>query len=102
MSPPLAHSLAFRRASATALVALISAGCGSSDALNHAVSGAAGASKAATGLSQQLMQSWCPQAVADGGHRLTEAQARDCVQRAWDGWLHALRRNGYDPSRVGR
>ena len=33
-------------------------------ALSHAVSGAARASRAATRLSQQLMRSWCPQAVA--------------------------------------
>jgi hypothetical protein len=86
MSPP-ANRLAFKRASAAALVALILAGCGGSDPLSHAVSGAAGASKAATGLSQQLMQSWCPQAVAGGGRRLTQAQARGCLERAWDGWL---------------
>jgi hypothetical protein len=100
---PLANSLALKRASAAALIALTLAGCGgTSDALSHAVSGAARASKAATRLSQQLTRSWCPQAVAGGGRRLTEAQARGCLQRAWDGWLRELRRNGYDPSRVGR
>ena len=64
--------------------------------------GAARASGATTQLSQQLMRSWCPQAVAGGGRRLTEAQARDCLRRAWDAWLRELRQNGYDPTRVGR
>jgi len=91
-----------RRPWAAALIALTMAGCGTSDALSHAVSGAARASGAATRLSQQLMRSWCPQAVAGGGRHLTEAQARGCLRQAWDAWLHELRRNGYDPSRVGR
>ena len=100
---PLTNPLALKRAAATALIALTLSGCGAtSDALSHPVSGAARASKAATRLSQQLMRSWCPQAVAGGGHRLSEAQARGCLQQAWDGWLRELRRNGYDPSRVGR
>lgn len=100
---PLANPLALKRASAAALIALTLAGCGgTSDALSHAVSGAAGASKAATRLSQQLMRSWCPQAVADGGRRLTNAQARGCLRHAWDAWLRELRRDGYDPTRVGR
>jgi hypothetical protein len=86
-----------------ALVALAVGGCGgTSGALSRAVSGAAGASGAATQLSRQLMRSWCPQAVADAGRRLTEAQARDCLHRAWDTWLRELRRNGYDPTRVRR
>jgi hypothetical protein len=88
---------------ATALIALTVAGCsGTSDALSHAVGGAASASGAATRLSQQLMRSWCPQAVAGGGRRLTEAQARGCLRQGWDAWLRELRRRGYDPSRVGR
>jgi hypothetical protein len=102
MSPP-ANPLALKRVSAAALIALAVGGCGgTSDALSHAASGAARASGATTRLSQQLMRSWCPQAVASGGRRLTEAQARGCLQRAWDAWLRDLRRNGYDPSRVGR
>lgn len=101
---PLASPLALKRASAAALIALTLAGCrGTSDALSHAVSGAARVSKATTRLSQQLMRSsWCPQAVADGGRRMTAAQAHACLQRAWDGWLRELRRNGYDPSQVRR
>ena len=88
---------------AAALIALTLAGCGgSSAAVSQAISGAARASGAATRFSQQLMRSWCPQAVAGGGGRLTEAQARGCLRQAWDAWLHELRRNGYDPNRVGR
>jgi hypothetical protein len=88
-----------RCACLAALVALAVGGCGgTSDALG----GAAGASAATTQLSRQLMRSWCPQAVAGGGRRLTEAQARDCLHRAWDAWLRELRRNGYDPTRVER
>jgi hypothetical protein len=66
-----------------ALVALAVGGCGgTSDALN----GAARASGATTQLSRQLMRSWCPQAVAAGGRRLTEAQARDaCIGRGMRG-----------------
>jgi hypothetical protein len=98
---PLANPLALKRALAAALIAVTLAGCGgTSDALSHAVSAAARASNAATRLSPQLMRSWCPQAVAGGGRRLTDAQARGCLQRAWDGWLRELRRNRYDPSRV--
>jgi hypothetical protein len=88
---------------AAALIALTVAGCGgTSAAVSQTISGAARASGAATRLSQQLMRSWCPQAVADGGRRLTEAQARRCLQQALDAWLRELRRNGYDPSQVGR
>jgi len=102
MSPP-ASPLALKRVSAAALITLAVGGCGgTSDALSQAVSGAARASGATTRLSQQLMRSWCPPAVASGARRLTEAQARGCLQRAWDAWLRDLRRNGYDPSRVGR
>jgi hypothetical protein len=86
-----------------ALVALAVGGCGgTSDALSRAVRRAARASGAATQLSRQLMRSWCPQAVADGGRRLTEAQARGCLHRAWDAWLREPRRNGYDSTRVRR
>ena len=92
-----------RRPWAAALIALTLAGCGgTSAAVSHALNGAASASRAATRFSQQLMRSWCPQAVAGGGRRLTEAQARRCLRQAWDAWLHELRRNGYDPNRVGR
>jgi len=92
-----------RRVWLAALVALAVGGCGgTSDALSRAVSGAARASGAATQLSQNVMRAWCPQAVADGGRRLTEAQARDCLHRAWDAWLHELRQTGYDPTRVRR
>ena len=66
-----------RRPWAVALIALTLAGCGGpSAAVRHALDGAASASGAATRFSQQLMRSWCPQAVAGGGRRLTEAQAR--------------------------
>jgi hypothetical protein len=101
--PPPAHPLPLMRAAAAALTALTLAGCGGApDALSHAVNGAAQASRAATRLSEQLMRSSCPQALAGGGRHLTEAQAHGCLQQAWDGWLHELRRNGYDPNRVGR
>jgi hypothetical protein len=83
--------------------ALTLAGCsGTSAAASHALNGAASASRAATRFSHQLMRSSCPQAVAAGGRRLTEAQARRCLQQAWDTWLDELRGNGYDPNRVGR
>jgi hypothetical protein len=99
----LANPLAPKRVSAAELIVLTLAGCGgTSDALSHAVDGAARASKASTRLSEQLMRPWCPQAVAGGGRRLTEAQARGCLQQAWDGWLRELRRTSYDPSRVRR
>ena len=92
-----------RRLWATALITLTLAGCGAtSDPLSHAISGAAQAARATTRLSQQLMRSWCPPAVAAGGRRLTEGQARECLRHAWDAWLRELRRDGYDPSRVGR
>ena len=92
-----------RRPWAAALIALTLAGCGgTSAAVSHAVSDAAGASGAATRLSVQLMRSWCPHAVAGRGRGLTEAQARGCLRQAWDAWLRELRRNGYDPNRVRR
>jgi len=70
------------------------ADCGATpDPLSHAANGAARASNAATCLSQQLMRSWCPRAIARRGRRLTEAQARGCLQRAWGGWLQELPRN---------
>jgi hypothetical protein len=92
-----------RRLWVAALIALTLAGCGAaSDPLSHAIGGAAQAARATTRFSQQLMRSWCPPAVAAAGRRLTEAQARECLRQAWGAWLHELRRNGYDPSRVGR
>ena len=61
--PPPAHPLPLKRAAAAALTALTLAGCGgTSDALSHAVNGAAQASRAATRVSQQLMRSWCASA----------------------------------------
>ena len=51
--------------------------------------------------SQQLMRSWCPQAIAGGARRPTEAQARGCLRQVWDAWLRELRRNDHDPGRVG-
>ena len=105
MSPPADRSTREprRRVWAAALIALTLAGCGAtSDPLSHAVSGAAQAARDTTRFSQQLMRSWCPPAAAAGGRRLTQAQARGCLRQAWDAWLHELRRNGYDPSRVGR
>ena len=91
-----------RRAWLAALVALAIGGYGTSDTLSRAVGGAARTSGATTRLSRQLMRSWCPKGVADGGRRLTAAQSRDCLHRAWDAWLRELRRNGYDPTRVRR
>jgi hypothetical protein len=92
-----------RRALVAALVALAVGGCGgTSGALSRVVNGAARASGATTQLSRQLMRSWCPHAVAGGGRRLTEVQARDCLHRAWATGLREPRRNGYDPTRVGR
>lgn len=57
--------------------------------------------RAVTGQSQQLMGSWCPRAVAAGGRKLTKGSARACLQRAWQDWLSELRRNGYEPGKVG-
>ncbi len=92
-----------RRPWAAALIAPTVGGCGgTSDALSDAVNGAARASSAATRSSQRLMRSWCPRAGAAGGRGLTDAQARGCLRQAWDAWLRELRRNGYDPNRVGR
>jgi hypothetical protein len=92
-----------RRPSAVAPIALTLAGYGGTPAaVSHALSAAAGASRAATRLSQQLMRSSCPQAIAEGGRRLTEEQTRECLRQAWNTPLHEVRRNGYDPSRVGR
>ena len=85
------------------LAALALGGCGAPSLgdVHEAVGGAAHAAQAVTQLSQQLMRSWCPQAVAEGGRKLTEGQARGCLQRAWQDWLRELRRNGYDPGKVG-
>jgi hypothetical protein len=102
MSSPRADPYGLMPALVAALIALAVGGCGgTTDALRQAVSGAARASGATTHLSEQLMRSWCPQAIADGGRRLTQAQARRCLQHAWDAWLGELRRDGYDPSQVG-
>ena len=57
--------------------------------------------KRVTQLSEHAMRSWCPAAVAGDGRQLTQAQARDCLRRAWNGWLGELERNGYDPNKVG-
>ena len=48
------------------------------------------------------MGSWCPRSVADGGRRLSQAQARDCLKRAWNGWLSELRHDGYDPRKIAQ
>jgi hypothetical protein len=79
------------------------AGCGvSGNEVNQAVGDAAHAAHAATQLSNQAMRSWCPAAVADDGRRLTQVQARDCLQRAWNGWLTELKRSGYDPRQIAQ
>ena len=100
MSPRADRSAPRRR---RAPIALALGGCGGTpDAVGRAVSSAARVSTAAIRLFQNLMRSWCPKAVAGGGRRLTEAQARGCLRHAWDTWLRELRRDGYDPTRVGR
>ena len=92
-----------RGAGACALVVLALAGCGSpSVGVSHAVSAAAHASEAVTRLSDRLLRSWCPQAVANSGRNLTPGQARGCLQRAWSDWLRELRYDGYDPTQSGR
>ena len=86
-----------------ALIALMPAGCGgTSAAVSHAVSAAAARRAPPPVYRSRLMRSWCPQAIVEGGRRLTEARARGCLRQAWDAWLRELRRNGYHPSRVGR
>jgi len=85
------------------LAALALAGCGTpASELSHALGVAARASQAASSLSRRLLDGWCPHALAGDGRDLTETQARACLRRAWQGWLRELRRDGYNPSRVGR
>jgi len=105
------HRLACARAAprsrwgalAGVLAALALAGCGTPWAdVNRAVGEAGHAAGAVTRLSQNAVRSWCPQAGVNGGRDLTQTQARACLQRAWQGWLGELRRNGYNPSQVGR
>jgi len=77
------------------------AGCGvPRDEVRHVVGGAGGVARAVTSFSRQLVRSWCPQALTDGGRELSQAQARGCLARAWQDWLRELRRSGYDPVRV--
>jgi hypothetical protein len=78
------------------------AGCGAPDRsdIPPVVGGAAHVAHAITGLSRQLMRSWCPQASANGGPGLNEEQARACLRRAWQSWLRQLQRNGYDPRQI--
>ena len=86
------------------LAAVALGGCGTSTSseVNQAVGDAAHAAQAVTQLSQKAMRSWCPAAVAGDGRPLSQAQARDCVRQAWNGWLGELKRNGYDPRKVAR
>ena len=86
------------------LAAVALGGCGGSvsSEVNQAVGDPTRAARAATQLSQKAMQSWCPAAVASNGRRLSQAQARDCLRRAWNGWLSELKRNGYDPNKVAQ
>jgi hypothetical protein len=70
--------------------------------LSHAVSGATHVAGATTPFSPQLVRSWCARAARATRRPLTYAQARGCLRQAWNAWRLELRRNGYDPSRVGR
>jgi hypothetical protein len=96
----------WRRMGATVSAVLVVAalvGCGSTASeVDQAVGDAAQAAHAVTQLSQKAMRSWCPAAVADGGRSLTQAQARACLRRAWNGWLAELKRHGYNPQQVAR
>ena len=85
------------------LVASALGACGTSTSseVNQAVGAAAHVAHAVTQLSENAMRSWCPAAVADDRRRLTQTQARECLLRAWNGWLGELKRNGYDPNQVG-
>jgi hypothetical protein len=92
-----------RRALVAALIALAVGGCGETSDAEATRSAARRACRGPPrGSPRQLMRSWCPEAVAGARRRLTEARARGCVRHAWDVWLRELRRNGYDPTRVGR
>ena len=86
---------------AALLAAVALAGCGGSTA-NQAVSDAAHVAQAVTQLSKRQMGSWCPRSVADGGRALSQAEARECLRRAWNGWLSELRHDGYDPRKIAR
>jgi hypothetical protein len=87
----------------TLLVALAIGGCGASTSneVNQVVGETAHVAHAVTQLSEKAMRSWCPAAVTDDGQQLTQAEARECLRRAWNGWLGELKRNGYDPNKVG-
>jgi hypothetical protein len=93
-----------RRTLGAVLAAVALGGCGASGSgdVNQAVGDAARAAQAVTQLSKQAMRSWCPAAVAGDGRQLTQAQARDCLRRAWNGWLGELERNGYDPREIAQ
>ncbi|HEY2595273.1 MAG TPA: hypothetical protein VGK33_15380 [Chloroflexota bacterium] len=82
-------------------VALGACGTSTSSEVNQAVGDAGHVAHAVTQLSENAMRSWCPAAVADNGRRLTQTQARGCLRRVWNGWLGELKRNGYDPNKVG-
>jgi hypothetical protein len=85
------------------LLAVVIGGCGTSTSseVNQAVGDTAHVAHAVTELSEKAMRSWCPAAAADDARRLTQARARECLRRAWNGWLGELKRNGYDPNKVG-
>ena len=93
-----------RRTLGAVLAAAALGGCGASGSgdVNQAVGDAARAAQAVTQLSQKAVRSWCPVAVAGDGRQLTQAQARDCLRRAWNGWLGELKRNGYDPRKIAQ
>lgn len=93
-----------RRTLGAVLAAAALGGCGASGSgdVKQAVGDAARAAQAVTQLSQTAVRSWCPAAVAGNGRQLTQAQARDCLRRAWNGWLGELKRNGYDPRKIAQ
>ena len=86
---------------AALLAAVALAGCGGSTA-NQAVSDAAHVAHVVMQLSKRQMRSWCPRSVADGGRALSQAEARECLRRAWNGWLSELRHDGYDPRKIAQ
>jgi hypothetical protein len=100
----LARALRTAPALLATAVALAAAGCAGSYSadINQAVSAATHAAHAVTQLSENAVRSWCPQAVAAGGGELTQAEARGCLQRAWEGWMNELKRNGYNPQQVAQ